>query len=136
MKKAKDYQIWEAAKDKFVKWLERKTENYSKTKAAIVLTVFCTAVVLLLVFITAKGFYWNEKTGFRLERFSPKVMRPAAESKIYPTHTEIAKRLSKARRFLDSLAADPSLRHKYDSLLSARPELMDSLEKAEYYYEH
>ncbi|SEP07008.1 hypothetical protein [Flavobacterium sp. fv08] len=136
MKKAKGYEIWEAAKDRLVEWLERKTENYSKTKAVAILAVFCTAVILMLVFITAKGFYWNEKTGLRLERFSTKAIRPAAESKIYPTDTDIAKRLSKARRFLDSLAAAPSLRHKYDSLLSARPALMDSLKKAEYYYEH
>lgn len=128
------FEIWVAARCRLVKWLERKTANYSKTKAIVTLIVFCVGVILILCLIAGKGIYRNDETVFRIEELSRKVMRPPEERAIIPDGSEIAKRLSRCRKFLDSLSKNPALRHQYDSLMSVRPGLMDSLKMAEDYY--
>jgi hypothetical protein len=123
-------------RQRLVKWLESNTSHYSKTKSFTLLTVFCVGTAILLCWIAAKGFYSGEKNNFHPDRISKKVVTPREEFIMIPSRDDISKRLSKGRRFLDSLAKDPSLKYKYDSLLWARPGLLDSLKRAEDYYKH
>jgi hypothetical protein len=130
------FEVWQAACSRIVKWLDRNTADYSKTKAVVTLTVFSAGVILILFWIAVKGFYSTEKEASRQEGLSRNVLSKFEERAIVPDGTEIAKRLSKGREFLDSLANNPTLRYKYDSLVAVRPGLIDSLNTAENYYKH
>jgi hypothetical protein len=121
---------------RLVKWLENNTSNYSKTKSFTLLAVFCIGTTILLCCIAAKGFYTGENNNLLPDRISKEVVEHREEFFMIPSRDDISKRLSKGRRFLDSLAKDPSLKYKYDSLISARPGLLDSLKRAEDYYKH
>ena len=121
---------------RLARWLESNTSNYTKTKSFTLLAVFCIGTTTILWCIASKGLFSAEYRNFQPDRISKQAVEPREEFIMIPSRDAISKRLSKGRRFLDSLAKDSSLRYKYDSLLSARPGLLDSLKRAEDYYKH
>lgn len=116
--------------------LECIFSKYSKTKAVIILAVFCTGTITLLCWIAAQGFYTEGRTNLMLERLSKEASKPKEEHLVIPSDDNILKRLSRGRSYLDSLRQDPALKYKYDSLMRARPGLLDSLRQAEDYFKH
>lgn len=121
---------------KLARWLESNTSNYSKTKSFTLLAVFCIGTTTILCCIASKGFYSAEYRNLQPDRITKELVEPKEGFIMNPNKDAISKRLLKGRRFLDSLARYPSLKYKYDSLLSARPGLLDSLKRAEDYYKH
>lgn len=122
--------------ERLANWLEKKTSNYSKTKALLLFSIFCLASTTVLLGIAARGFCSTDKIGGKIEILKQEKLNPASERKIIPSRDEITKRLYRGRRYLDSLAQTPSLKEKFDSLILARPGLLDSLEQAEDYYKN
>lgn len=126
--------IFPSVIERLAKWLENKTSCYSKAKLIILFSLFCATVIFLLCLISMKGFDDQQRPVLRIERLPLEKIRPPVENTAIPSLKEIKKKLEEGRRYLDSLAKTPSLKQKYDSLMSARPGLMDSLGLAEEYY--
>lgn len=116
--------------------LEGIFSKYSKTKAVLILVVFCAGTITLLCWIAAQGFYNEGRTNLMMERLSKGRVGPKEERLVLPGDENILKRLSRGRSYLDSLEKDPALKYRYDSLIRARPGLMDSLRRAEDYFKH
>lgn len=118
------------------RWLENRTSRYSKTKALVILLIFCMGSTILLLGIATGGFNNAGRIPYNLERLKQETLRPAPDQKIIPSRDEIIRRLENGRRYLDSLAQTPALKEKFDSLILARPGLLDSLRRAEDYYKN
>lgn len=116
------------------KWLENKTACYSKAKLILLFFLFCAAVIFLLCRIAMKGFDDQQRPAVRFERLPLEKIKPPVKNTTIPSQKEIKKKLEEGRRYLDSLAKTPALKQKYDSLMSARPGLLDSLRRVEEYY--
>lgn len=118
------------------KWLDNKTSRYSKTKSLVILLIFCMGATILLLGIATGGFNNIGRHPYSIKRLKQEALRPAPDQKIIPSRDEIIKRLENGRRYLDSLAQTPALKEKFDSLILARPGLLDSLKRAEDYYKN
>ena len=122
--------------ERLAKWVEKKTSNYSKTKALVLFSIFCMASTILLLGIATGGFYSTDKIDCKIKILKQGKVNPDSEQKIIPSRDEVLRRLERGRKYLDSLARTPALKEKFDSLIWARPGLLDSLKQAEDYYKN
>ena len=114
--------------------MEGKFSNYSKKNAIALLAVFCLASAALLTLFMVNGVSLKSNDRVNIQRISNVGVVPAIHETEKAKSHVIPNRLKAARKYLDSLAQDPKGKAIYDSLITARPGLMDSLKKAEYYY--
>lgn len=97
---------------------------------------------LLLLFLGVMVFCWSVERSFRHA-----LSKPAAGVVVSPSYREKPPRVSQAHagwltvraweRMMDSLREDAHGRRIYDSILAARPGILDSARKAEdFFYSH
>jgi hypothetical protein len=114
-------------------WLQQKTNSYSTRKRKIILILFCTAFVTESIVVVYQSFQKNNKIPYSVTLIQP--VRLLKEESFHPLISE--KEFNRIHRFkimLDSLQITNTI--KFDSLLSLRPHLMDSIHLLEnIYYE-
>jgi len=126
--------LWIVWKYKMGLWLEDKLSGYSKGRAILLFVLCCSTVTSVLALQIANSFDANNQKRIQVRGISKlKNIHPRIQT-VANRPTKVPKELQKVRRFLDSLANDPSGRTVYDSITGVRPGLLDSLRQAEYYY--
>lgn len=114
-------------------WMQRQSEKLGTKGKKVALVLCCLFTLSYSTIIIVKGLNGDRSIGVSRSSIKPPMMLPE-DPEPEPGKAEIH-RLKQFRRYLDSLAADVNGRKVYDSLLHARPGLIDSLEFVEQAYQ-
>ncbi|WP_073078631.1 MULTISPECIES: hypothetical protein [Chitinophaga] len=112
-------------------WLNAKAANWSSFKVKVILVVFIFSYVTVtaLVLINAGK---SADSHVRIRPILiPKNVLPSDNHSNTPASLYVTERMKQFRRYLDSLKSDKIGMGVYDSLLVARPGLIDSLYQME-----
>lgn len=122
-------------------WLERKTAHFSRLNWIVALFTFIVFTGACSVYVIATSF-----SGTRTKNITViPIMRPTnsihLKEKDIDLNTIISKaefeKVTRFRRYMDSLGRSPTGKKTHDSIVQYRPGLLDSLVILEnYYYSH
>lgn len=120
---------------RFAAWMQRQFEGLSrKGKIAAGLLTFMLAGSYCGLLILG-GISGRTKNIFSIDPIRiPVSIGKANEATASAISTEEFERIHRFREYMDSLARSPSSRARYDSLVRARPGLMDSIVAVEDLY--
>ena len=124
----------------WAKWMSNKTKSISKRAVTIALVVFISltsgyCIYLGVHAITGKS-KGNAFTLTSIKRPRHLTESGAIASPLPPVSKQDYRRIQKFRLYMDSLARSPSGRKLYDSIVAARPGLMDSVRYIEKEYQN
>lgn len=114
----------------WVEWMERQSARLGRRGQYIALGVFVTlslSCCLLLVFGGTSNFINADIAPLPISKVKTVNEKPMPET----NDSILQNRLHAFHKYIDSLARSPSGRKTRDSLLAARPGLMDSVRMAE-----
>lgn len=114
-------------------WMQRQSERLGTKGKKIALVLCCLFTLSYSTIIIIKGLNGERSIGVTRSSIKPPLLMPD-DPEPEPGKAEIH-RLKKFRHYLDSLAGDVNGRKVYDSLIRARPGLIDSLEFVEQAYQ-
>lgn len=113
-------------------WLQQKTNSYSARKRKIILILFCVVFVSESIVVVYQSLQKNNAIPYYVTHIQPVRL---LKEEVHPLISE--KEFMRIHRFklmLDSLQTTSKI--KFDSLLSLRPHLMDTIHLLEnLYYE-
>lgn len=133
---------WAAAIDRKQRqcadYLNRKTEMYSKRSKQIVLAAFCLLFGSSSIYIIFQAIE-SPSGKITIEKMSfPKYATGSDTARSFqpiPVLTEKQhQRIQRFRKYMDSLQTTKAGQIKYDSIIKARPGLMDSIDFIEQVY--
>ena len=119
-------------------WMMKRTEKFSRRTWIVLLILFVLSISTYSVYLTASAF---TKKGSNAITITPiNKLKHATETGDAPIETaEVSEaeysRIKRFRVYMDSLARSPSGKILYDSIISHRPGLMDSVRFIENYYQ-
>ncbi len=119
----------------FAAWLQQKTNGFSSKRVKIFLLVFCLIFLSVSIIVMYQSFK-KDNTNFYF--ISPiRTIPLLKEQRIRPAINEQEfKRIHSFKMYLDSLQTTAKGKLKFDSLLSTRPHLTDTINYLEnIYYE-
>lgn len=114
--------LWKRAQSAWADWMQKKTTNMSQRTLVVLLFLFISCSIVLNCFILTGHFIQSD-----LEYGT--VSQPV---NLY--HLEVEQELAQMRefrRYMDSLNLSPQGKLIYDSIVSARPGLLDSVKQIE-----
>src|SRR5665213_652957 len=117
----------------FAAWLQQKTNGVSSKKIKILFLVFCLIFLSVSIIVMYQSF---KKDNTNLHFISPIPIMPLLkEQRIRPVINEREfKRIHSYKVYLDSLQKTTKGKLKFDSLLSMRPHLTDTINYLENLY--
>lgn len=135
-------QRWAAAIDKrqrqWADYLNRKTEKYSKRSKQIVLAAFCLLFGSSSVYIIFRAIE-NPSGRIAIEKMSfPKYVTSSDTINRFQAVSVLTEKqyqnIQRFRKYMDSLQTTKAGMIKYESIIKARPGLMDSIDFIEQVY--
>lgn len=119
-------------------WMMRRTENFSRRTWVVALILFVLSGSTYSTYLAVSAFTGKKANAITITPI--KKLKHATETG--ETHIEAAElseaeytRIKRFRVYMDSLARSPSGKILYDSIISQRPGLMDSVRFIENYYQ-
>lgn len=111
--------------------MQRRTERLSRNGKLIILSLFCLTAGSLSVYLIASSVKSHKASSFTVIHLkkTPYAIKAGDENTkalLIVTKEEYEK-IQRFRFYMDSLAGSPSGKKLYDSILSQRPGLMDSI---------
>ena len=119
----------------FAAWLQQKTNGFSSKKIKILFLAFCLIFLGVSIIVMYQSF---KKDNRNLYFISPiRIIPLLKEQRIWPViNEEEFKRIHGFKIYLDSLQTTAKGKLKFDSLVSVRPHLTDTINYLEnLYYE-
>lgn len=126
---------------KCANWLERKTAHFSRLNWIVILLCFTVFTSCCSLYLIVNSFSGNKNGNIIITPITkPTNLVPVKERRI-ELNTIISKtefeKITSFRKYMDSLGRSPTGKKTYDSIVSDRPGLLDSLTILEnYYYSH
>ena len=118
--------------------MSRFTKNFSKGKWMVSLILFVLLAGTGSVYVAVNSSTAKKNHSILIIRIkTPKYINETGETNTSGINISAAEfgRIKKFRVYMDSLAGSPSGKIFYDSIMSHRPRLMDSIEFIENYYQ-
>lgn len=116
---------------KWADFMLRHTERFSRNGKLIILSLFCAAATSLSIYFIISGVTGRKASSFTVIPLKkPPYAVKAGDEKtkaLVIISEEEYKKINRFRYYMDSLARSPSGKQLYDSILSHRPGLMDSI---------
>lgn len=112
-------------------FMQRHTERFSRNGKLIILSLFCVTAGSLSVYLIWSSVTSHKASSFTVIHFKkpPYAVKSGDENTkalVIVSEAEYEK-IQRFRFYMDSLARSPSGKELYDSILSQRPGLMDSI---------
>ncbi|GIQ57880.1 hypothetical protein Flavo103_10160 [Flavobacterium collinsii] len=126
---------------KCANWLERKTVHFSRLNWILVLLCFIVFTSGCSIYLIVNSFSDNKTGNITVTPITKPTNAVLIEEKPTQLNTIISKtefeKIISFREYMDSLGRSPTGKKAYDSIVSERPGLLDSLTIIEnYYYSH
>ncbi|MFH6936381.1 hypothetical protein [Flavobacterium sp. FlaQc-30] len=123
---------------KCANWLERKTAHFTRLNWILILLCFIVFTSSCSIYLIVRSFSANKTGNIIITPITkPTNLVPIKERRmelnIIISKTEFEK-IASFRKYMDSLGRSPTGKKTYDSIVSDRPELLDSLTILENYY--
>ncbi|HET7117756.1 MAG TPA: hypothetical protein VFI29_14780 [Hanamia sp.] len=118
--------------------MARLTKNFSRQKWMVSLILFVLLAGTVSVYVAVNSFIRKENHSILIIRIkTPKYINKTGETNTDGINISAAAfdRIKKFRVYMDSLARSPAGKILYDSIVSKRPGLMDSVVFIENYYQ-
>jgi hypothetical protein len=119
-------------------WMMKCTKNFSRRTWLAILILFVLSTSTFCVYLAISSFGRNENSSILIVRIK-KPIHIHETGKTFPEDLKVSEaeydRIKKFRVYMDSLARSPAGKILYDSIISNRPGLMDSVAFLENYYE-
>ncbi|SFW70803.1 hypothetical protein SAMN02927921_03498 [Sinomicrobium oceani] len=124
----------------WAKWMSNKTKRISKRSGTIALVLFVSLTSGYCIYLGVHAITGKSKdnafTVTSIKRPRHLTESEAIASPLPPVSKQDYRRIQKFRWYMDSLARSPSGRKLYDSIVAARPGLMDSVRYIEKEYQN
>lgn len=126
---------------KCANWLERKTTHFTRLNWIVMLFCFTVFTSSCFMYLIVNSFSGKKAENITVTPITkPTNLVPLKEKPLEPStiisKTEFEK-ITRFRKYMDSLGRSPTGKKTYDSIVSGRPGLLDSLTILEnYYYSH
>lgn len=126
---------------KCAQWLERKTAHFSRLNWIVVLFTFIVFTGGCSIYLIVNSFSNNKSRNITIAPITKPTNHIPLKEKPPELNTIISKtefeKITNFRKYMDSLGRSPTGKKTYDSIVSGRPGLLDSLTIIEnYYYSH
>lgn len=123
---------------KCANWLERKTANFTRLNWMLFLLSFTVLTTSCSLYVLVNSFSSSQLKSITVLPISKPtnavyLKEKSAERKEIISKTEYEK-ITSFRKYMDSLGRSPTGKKTYDSIVSDRPGLLDSLTIIENYY--
>ncbi|WP_163408133.1 hypothetical protein [Flavobacterium ajazii] len=122
-------------------WLERKTAHFSRLNWIVILLAFIVFTGGCSIYLIVKSFSGNPTENITVIPITKPANAIPLKEKPLELNEVISKtefeKIASFRKYMDSLDRSPTGKKTYDSIVSERPGLLDSLTIIEnYYYSH
>jgi hypothetical protein len=130
--------IYKRLQGGWARWMTKRTEKFSRRTWSVLLSLFVLSASAYSVHILLNAFTGNVGNSITIIPIKkPTHLTETGEERITAPEVSEAEctRIKRFRMYMDSLARSPSAKIFYDSIISHRPGLMDSLRFIENYYQ-
>ncbi|XDZ54243.1 hypothetical protein FlaCF_1291 [Flavobacterium tructae] len=126
---------------KCANWLERKTAHFSRLNWIVILLFFTVFTTGCSIYLIVNSFSGNKIGNIIITPITKSTNLVPIKERRIELNTIISKtefeKITSFRKYMDSLGRSPTGKKTYDSIVSDRPGLLDSLTILEnYYYSH
>jgi hypothetical protein len=126
---------------KCANWLERKTAHFTRLNWIMILFAFIVFTGGCSIYLIVNSFSGNKTGNLVLTPITKPTNAIPLKEKPLELNEVISKtefeKITSFRKYMDSLSRSPTGKKTYDSIVSDRPGLLDSLTIIEnYYYSH
>ncbi|CAD0004851.1 hypothetical protein [Flavobacterium chungangense] len=126
---------------KCANWLERKTAHFTRLNWILILLCFTVFTSSCSIYLIVRSFSANKTGNIRVIPITKPTNAVSLKDKPPELNEVISKKefekITSFRNYMDSLGRSPTGKKTYDSIVSDRPGLLDSLTIIEnYYYSH
>jgi hypothetical protein len=137
-KNASTGSFWFFAQTKWAKWMGKRTENLSRRTLILLLLLFITLTGSHSIFLIRKSVSGNpanpvSATGVKIPKHVTKSRRVVPQQDI-TVNNDVFQRITQFREYMDSLARSQDGKAMYDSIVTNRPGLLDSIKLVEKIY--
>jgi len=126
---------------KCANWLEHKTAHFTRLNWIVILLCFTVFTTGCSIFLIVNSFSGNTNRNITVTPITKPTNLVPTKEKPRELNTIISEtefeKITRFRKYMDSLGRSPAGKKTYDSIVSGRPGLLDSLTILEnYYYSH
>lgn len=128
--------LYKKAHAGWANWMAEHTATLTKKDVLMVLTVFVLLIGGYSSYLLVNGFTGSTTKLFTVATISkPAHAVETGEVNGVAAKSDLEyKRIKRFHNYMDSLKANPAGKKIYDSIITKRPGLMDSLRQVEHYY--
>ena len=127
-----------SVQNRFASFMSARTINLNKKAKQFYLIIFCLVFGGLSLYAFIGAFSSSERAGKSIKPDQVSVPkyydRTSTEIKVPTVSDKEIKRIDRFKKYMDSLNHSVKGKAKYDSILKARPGLMDSIKAIEQFY--
>lgn len=119
---------------KWAAWMQRQSERLTGRGKKTVLVLCCLLAAGYSLTVIIKGISKEKPVDMDIDVTPIRIPAEIKNMEVHGQDTQVMERIQLLRTYLDSLATTPAGRKKADSLMKARPGLIDSLYYVEKIY--